>query len=417
MAWQLRVGRGAWAPALVVALSSPTWLGCSAEDAGAPGGGAGGLAAQAGAGIGSAGGAAAPTAGVSGGVAGAMPVAGTPSAMAGVGAAPAAGSPAGGAGAPAAGVGGMPLAGGEPPEAGTSGAPAAGASGVAGEAGNAGQDEPPPEACDPADMTGDATPVMGVGRGAPPTGGSDVVVETDPTLEGYTVYRPEPIGSIDHPIVTWGNGGCSKNGTSFAEFLIELASHGFLVIADGAPGGSGGGSLAADGTALIAAVDWASAENERPCSKYYRKLDVTRIAVAGQSCGGLMAFGASTDERVTTSLPMNSGLFNRDQRIYSGLHAPMAIIDGGPDDIAYENGLADFNAIDTIPILFANMPVGHGGTYFSDNGGSFGRAASAWLRWWLLDDEGPTGKGMFVGGSCGLCSEADWSLMWKMEPQ
>jgi hypothetical protein len=95
----------------------------------------------------------------------------------------------------------------------------------------------------------------------------------------------------------------------------------------------------------------------------------------------------------------------------------MAIIDGGAGDIAYANGRADFAAINNIPILFANLPTGHGGTYWEDNGGEFGKAAVAWLRWWLLDDQGPTGKAMFVGESCGLCSNSGWSLMWKQEPE
>jgi hypothetical protein len=37
------------------------------------------------------------------------------------------------------------------------------------------------------------------------------------------------------PIVAWANGGCTKDGTFFGGFLMELASHGFLVIADGLP--------------------------------------------------------------------------------------------------------------------------------------------------------------------------------------
>jgi hypothetical protein len=94
----------------------------------------------------------------------------------------------------------------------------------------------------------------------------------------------------------------------------------------------------------------------------------------------------------------------------------MAIINGGSNDIAYANGNADFEAINTIPIMVANTPVGHGGTYRQDNAGEMGTAAVAWLRWWLLKDEGATGKGMFVGASCGLCGST-WDIKWKMEPK
>ena len=80
---------------------------------------------------------------------------------------------------------------------------------------------------------------------------------------------------------------------------------------------------------LLYAIDWAKKENERPCSQYYHKLDVTKVAVSGQSCGGLMAIQAAIDPRITTAFPYNSGLFARDQTIYDALHAPMAIFDGG----------------------------------------------------------------------------------------
>jgi hypothetical protein len=72
--------------------------------------------------------------------------------------------------------------------------------------------------------------------------------------------------------------------------------------------------------------------------------------------------------------------------------------------------------INNIPLLFANSNTGHGGTYWDDNGGDFAKVAVAWLSWWLLNDEGATGKGMFIGASCGLCSSTSWDLMWKMKP-
>ena len=268
--------------------------------------------------------------------------------------------------------------------------------------------------CDPADELPEATAINNIGMGSEPAGMFNTVVESDPGIADQTIFRPEPLGMIQHPVLAWGNGGCTKSNSGFAEFLLQLAAEGILVIADGTPGGSG--SSAQDGAQLIKAIDWAEAENERPCSKYYHKLDMTKVAVSGQSCGGLMALNASDDERVAASMPMNSGLFARDQALYGALHAPMAIINGGPDDIAYANGNADFEAIDTIPLMLANIPVGHGGTYRQDNGGEMGKMAIAWARWHLLSDEGATGKGMFIGDSCGFCN-SEWEMMWKMKPQ
>ncbi len=301
---------------------------------------------------------------------------------------------------------------------GSGGTTAAGTGGAAGA-------EPPGEACDPADQTAKPMTVQfavpGEGDGlSDPSGEFEPIMEADPGIPTHTVIRPEPLGMIKHPILAWGEGGCGKNGNigMFSNLFREFASHGILVIADGPPG-RGPTMAGSDKGPLLYALEWAIKENDRPCSQYYRKLDVTKLAVSGQSCGGLMAIDAATDPRITTAFPYNSGLFARDQAVYDALHAPMAIFDGGPDDIAYANGLADFNAIDKIPILFANPTScssnAHVCTFFDPGAGEYGRVGVAWMRWHLLGDQGATGKGMFIGDDCGICGTA-WDMMWKNAP-
>jgi hypothetical protein len=262
-------------------------------------------------------------------------------------------------------------------------------------------------------MSPEAMPVTGVGTGSPPAGKFPTTAEIDPGLADQTIIRPMTLGEIKHPILAWGNGGCMKRNSGFTEFLTQIAAEGVVVFADGSATASG--SSADSGDQLIKAITWAEKENERPCSKYYHKLDLEAVAVSGQSCGGLMALNASDDPRVTMSMPMNSGLMARNQTLYAALHAPMAIINGGSSDIAYANGNADFEAINNIPMMIANLPVGHGGTYREENGGEMGKFAVAWVRWHLLKDEGATGKGMFIGDSCGFCN-TEWEMMWKMKP-
>ena len=43
---------------------------------------------------------------------------------------------------------------------------------------------------------------------------------------------------------------------------------------------------------------------------------------------------------------------------------------GGPTDIAYANGMDDYEKIDHVPIAVANIDKGHGGTYWEPNGGA-----------------------------------------------
>ena len=85
-------------------------------------------------------------------------------------------------------------------------------------------------------------------RGGPPTGPSTVVIEHDQTLATHTIYRPAEPRVAKHGVLVWGEGGCAKNGLTFPEFLTELASHGFVIIADGPPvenAGRGGAPVVA----------------------------------------------------------------------------------------------------------------------------------------------------------------------------
>jgi dienelactone hydrolase len=287
-----------------------------------------------------------------------------------------------------------------------------------------------------------------VQKGTPPSGPLPVVVEHDARLTTHTIYRPATLGPAKHGVLVWGEGACVKNGLSFPEFLSEIASHGFVVIADGPPvmpqpnaarGGAPGGpaaadpgpggraqgappagagrggapvSINADGTPLIAAIDWLQREAADRSSRFYQKVETSRVAAMGMSCGGLMAYNVSHDPRVATVGIWNSGLLQPDEKIFAGLHSPVIIVTGGETDIAYANGKRDFETMPArIPVFYGVYPsVGHGGTYNEDNGGAFGVAAVAWLKWQLLNDTGKAGKGYFVGDRCTLCGNAQWKV-------
>ena len=232
--------------------------------------------------------------------------------------------------------------------------------------------------------------------------------ETAASLPNHTIYRPESLPAEPLPIFVWGNGGCSANGTLSAPFLQEIASHGFLVIANGSPNGAGSTTAAM----LTQSMDWAEAENIRPDSKYYGKLDTTKIAVAGWSCGGLEAYEVSNDPRVTTTGIFSSGLLN-DANDYqlTRLTQPILYLTGGPTDIAYQNTLDDWSKLPAdLPAFMGHLDVGHGGTYTQPNGGEFGRVAVLYLKWRLKGDT--TAGETFVGENCGLCA-TEWDVQQK----
>ena len=276
------------------------------------------------------------------------------------------------------------------------------------------------------------------------TGSFHALMVSDASLPTHTIFRPEdlsPFGGKEKlPIIAWGNGGCANSPGGHLNFLSEVASHGFLVIAIGPmpqegqggaggpmgqPGQPGGGAAQPKTSQLISAIDWAIAQNADKNSPYYNKLDVSKIAVAGMSCGGLQAMEAAPDPRVSTVMICNSGIINSGGGSMGGMpaltkehlkkvHTPIIYLLGGESDIAYANGMDDFKQINHVPAFVANMNVGHGGTYMQPHGGEFAKVATAWVLWQLKGDK--EAAKMFAGNPAGLSSNPNWKVEKKNIP-
>ena len=272
-----------------------------------------------------------------------------------------------------------------------------------------------------ADNPGPCTESEPTSSNASGSGPHEVIVETnaDPGINEGTIFRPADLGGDErYPIFVWGQGGCSQNGLSNATAMAEIASYGYFVVADGTPNGSGNrtmdrSDLAAMGAPLIAYIDWAIAENSKPCSAYYHSLDTAMIAANGFSCGGLMAQGTVTDPRIVTWGVTSSGMAGANQAFYDLIHTPVLFVEGGPDEVAYDGGLEGYEAISQlgVPVLWFSKNIGHGGDLFESDGGDFTKINLAWLNWWLKGDETTTGKGALVGASCSYCSDSEWEIM------
>ena len=205
-----------------------------------------------------------------------------------------------------------------------------------------------------------------------------------------------PRGSL--PLYVWGNGGCSSNGLAHAAYLRQIASQGYVIVALGVPGG--GAAAPADGSTdatqasqMIEAIEWAERETARESGPFHRRIDVTRMAVGGHSCGGLQALAVSGDPRIDTTLVLNSGIYNVpgsgrsrvqvDKSQLTRLHGPMLYLTGGPSDVAHPNATDDVARIDRVPVFFGSLPVGHGGTFSAPDGGDWARVSARWLDWQL----------------------------------
>jgi dienelactone hydrolase len=260
--------------------------------------------------------------------------------------------------------------------------------------------------------------------------------EEPASLPTHTVYRPADLAkSPKLPVLLWANGGCRNTSVEFTRFLGELASHGYLVIAVGRSNipflvirgsiaavadqkdANGNPLIVTDPATMIKGLDWAIVENSRKDSALYGKVDTSKVATLGQSCGGPQAFKAAHDPRVTTVVALNSSFpTDRAPGMVGGtndgwtaekLAIPAALFNGGPADSGFTGAEACYKALSsTLPALKASLTtVGHTGAYPMPDL-RWSAAVIAWLDWQLKGDK--RAPEVFSGPNCSLCKDPDW---------
>ncbi|KAL2075201.1 hypothetical protein VTL71DRAFT_143 [Oculimacula yallundae] len=229
----------------------------------------------------------------------------------------------------------------------------------------------------------------------------------DATLKNHTIFAPDSspsdlklperlihVTKHTNKVIANSPVTCS---TVFGTFLVEVASHGILVIADGDPDGPSNPigpdyTLYPSPQGLVEAAAWIV---KNAGTGKYANVDATRIAAAGHSCGGIQAYLASSQ----TDGIKYIGIFNSGVRtdsivtkpqleIVNTMTKPIFYFLGSPTDIAYSNGERDYTNIPaSTPKWKGNFPVGHSGTFFQPHAAQFGVAASRWLEWVLRGNE------------------------------
>lgn len=217
---------------------------------------------------------------------------------------------------------------------------------------------------------------------------------TEKTLPNFVVYRPQNLqeavkkeGKLS--ILVWANGGCMDSSIHHERLLSEIASHGYIIIA------KGNLQMAIEerihkptaNEKLIEALNWISQEAENKKSEYYNIVDLSKIAAGGQSCRGAQILRIAGDKRIKTYMMFNSGIGDMAMagaslKSLSKVNGKIIYIIGGESDVAYKNALLDYEGINHVPVVFANLREGgHGGTFNQQFGGSFSNMALDWLDW------------------------------------
>ena len=234
------------------------------------------------------------------------------------------------------------------------------------------------------------------------TGAYKAIMKEEATLPEHTVFVPQDLSVFDGkkllPVLVWGNGACANSPWEHMNFLNEIASQGYLVLATGIIPMTDEwykGPMSRT-EQQIESIDWIIKQNADPTSPYYNKVDVKNICVAGMSCGGLQTLFNCADPRIKTLMICNSGLFNQE-------NAGQAV---GGMPMPPKEKLKEIHT----PIIYIlggeNFPVGHGGTYREPHGGEFTVVALAWLNWQLKGDK--EAAKLFKNGE--LKNRKDWTL-------
>jgi hypothetical protein len=170
-----------------------------------------------------------------------------------------------------------------------------------------------------------------------PPGPYKVSINDSAAFPDRTIYYPLNPGSQKIPILAWSNGMCYRYGLMYYDFLNELASHGYFIIAPGEM--TKVAFPATKSTYQAASIDMAKKwKGSAPFN-----IDTSKIAVGGTSCGGLESIAnlaSDTNKQLSTGILFNTGGLAEPAAL--NFRVPTLWIGGGPMDIAFKSTQSNF---------------------------------------------------------------------------
>jgi hypothetical protein len=211
-------------------------------------------------------------------------------------------------------------------------------------------------------------------------------------LRLYTLYRPANwTRAAPYPIVLWSNVACLLP-EEYGGLLRFVASQGFIVIAANA-------RLPSGGVEALNALRFALALNNDANSPYYRRMDTTRIAAAGDAASSARA---AADARINTAVMMHGT---------ASLNKPFLMIGADIEvDLGLSTLMTTLSQADAGAYIFLHGNDYNGKLISVREPNRIAAPLSAWLGYRLRNDA--SDRSQFIGARCGLCnrpSEFDYA--------
>jgi hypothetical protein len=227
----------------------------------------------------------------------------------------------------------------------------------------------------------------------------------------FDVFAPVDLGGQGrkHPIVSWANGTLYPLD-SYAKLLDHWASHGFVIIAAHTNTTAGGGTHKAG-------IDWLLAEQARPGSPFFGRLDSKKIGAAGHSQGGGATIAAGSNKPgptgIIATMPLMPLLsFEADPTVVARQVAPMFNINAAMDD---RDPMGKVAAAIFAGAKTALVQAAFNGVHTDAMTAAMNGPTLAWLRLQLMDDA--QAKAWFYpAGTCGLCKDPAWKQVRYQNP-
>lgn len=211
------------------------------------------------------------------------------------------------------------------------------------------------------------------------------------------VYYPSNIKTSNktYPAIVWANGTmCPPD--MYDGLLRQIAEGGYIVIANEE-------TMAADGTAQRASIDFIIEQNGDDASIFYKKVNTDKIGAAGHSQGGRSAVNAATaDSRIDCVLSLAGSNYVEEAELIS---TPAFFI-AGSSDMVVDAGMWIVPAYENCkgPAVYASL-TGAIHTRCCTNPTDYSGYAIEWFDAWLKNDANALGT--FKNGGA-LSKDSNW---------